>query len=80
MGSLTKENEKIFILCFCIAELIFFNNKAVVAKAPPHVSIPTWSMHLSFVVLAMLGLAFATHFGVHAHDKSQALRGSESVR
>ena len=37
-------------------------------------------MHLSFVVLAMLGLALATHFGVHAHDESQALRGSESVR
>ena len=28
----------------------------------------------------MLGLALATHFGVHAHAESQALRGSASVR
>lgn len=37
------------------------------------------SMHLSCIV-PMLGLAFATHLGVHARVESQALRGSVSVR
>jgi 4-hydroxybenzoate polyprenyltransferase len=37
--------------------------------------------HASFVVdLTVLGFAFTTQFGMHAHDKSQALRGSLSVR